>query len=85
MNIICSGLIISGGGSGSAEKSVEVFVPSTGQHCQLADLPAGRRLHTMEGVMLCGGGESDSGTRGSCLNLNANGAWEITSTLLEDR
>merc|ERR1712186_109831 len=36
-------LIISGGNpSSSVGQSVEVYVPSTGQNCQLADLPARR-------------------------------------------
>merc|ERR1712038_787815 len=65
-------LIISGGyPSDSAGQSVEVYVPSTGQHCQLADLPARRLGHNMEKMTVCGGGYSDSWT--SCLTLTDAG------------
>ena len=82
--ILYSGLIISGGSpADSVGQSVEVYVPSTGQHCKLADLPASRYDHTMEKMVLCGGG-SDSDTRTSCLTLTDAG-WEVTTTLLEER
>ena len=79
------GLIITGGEStGNGVKSVEVemFVPSTGRHCTLPDLPGGRGGHTMEEMVLCGGG--DSVTRRSCLTLTEAG-WETTTYLLEQR
>ena len=72
-------MIISGGRR-SSDKSVEIFVPSTRQHCTLPDLPAGRFIHTMEGMVVCGGGQ----TRTSCLTLTDDG-WETTTTLLERR
>ena len=86
--IICfcliSGLVISGGEpSDSVGQSVEVYVPSTGQHCQLPDLPARRYYHSMEKMVLCGGGSSYD-TRTSCLTLTDAG-WEVTTTLLEER
>jgi len=59
---------------------VEVYVPSTGQHCQLPDLPDRRREHTMEKMTVCGG----SYTETSCLTLTGDG-WENTTTLLEER
>ena len=77
-------MIISGGGtylSDSVGKSVEVYVPSTGQHCQLPDLPDWRHQHTMEKMMVCAG--EDTAT--SCLTLTAGGTWERTTTLLEER
>ena len=77
INILYSGLIISGGISSSAVSLVEVFVPSTGQHCTLPDLPAGRYIHTMEEMVVCGGGQY-SGTRTSCLTLTDDG-WETTN------
>ena len=80
INILYLGLIISGGGPTSSYKSVEVFVPSTGQHCTLPDLPAKRYLHTMEEMVVCGGGGSET----SCLTLTEAG-WETTTTLLEER
>lgn len=76
-------LIISGGNSGTSGNSVEVFVPSTGQHCQLPDIPGDpRHLHTMEGRTVCGG--SSQSTWGSCLTLTDIG-WETSATLLERR
>ena len=78
---IYSGLIISGGSTSG--NSAEIYVPSTGQHCQLPDLPGSRRYHqTMEKLSVCGG--TKSLTRKSCLTLR-NGTWETTTTLLEDR
>jgi len=75
------GLIISGGyPRDSASQSVEVYVPSTGQHCQLPDLPDRRYWHTMEKMTVCGGGD----TLTSCLTLTDAG-WEVTTTLLEWR
>ena len=63
---------------------MEVFVPSTGQHCQLPDLPGDPRYaHTMEEMTVCGGGYNDSTTT-SCLTL-IDGAWQTTTTLLEQR
>ena len=73
-------MIISGGDD--RDKSVEVFLPSTGQHCTLPDLPAKRFYHTMEEMVVCGGTDSDTGT--SCLSLTDDG-WETTTTLLERR
>ena len=84
MNILYSGLIISGGFPSSVvEQSVEVYIPSTGQHCELPDMPDGRYSHSMEGMEVCGGPGSDTGT--SCLSLTDEGTWERTTTLLERR
>ena len=80
--MLCSGLIISGGDD--KDKSVEVFLPSSGQHCTLPDLPAKRYRHTMEEMVVCGGGDSGTSTRTSCLTLTDDG-WETTTTLLERR
>ena len=74
------GLIISGGSPADSGQSVEVYVPSTGQHCQLPDLPDRRYLHTMEKMTVCGGED----TRTSCITLTGDG-WENTTTLLERR
>jgi len=77
------GLLISGGGG--REKSVEVYVPSTGCSCQLPDLPVGRWGHSMEDRRICGGGNWDSDTGTSCLSLTDEGIWNKTTTMLEDR
>ena len=79
------GLVISGGApSDSAAQSVEVYVPSTGQHCLLPDLPDRRDGHTMEKMTVCGGGGYNSDTETSCITLTGEG-WENTTTLLEQR
>ena len=82
MFYIYSGLIITGSYSNSAGQTAEVYVPSTGQHCQLPDLPDKRYLHSSEKTTVCGGGGGDSQT--SCLTLTDDG-WERTTTLLEER
>ena len=83
IDVLYLGLIISGGHSSGVRKSVEMFVPSTGQHCTLPDLPEGRFYHTMEGMVVCGGMNSLTvGT--SCLTLTDAG-WETTTTLLKRR
>ena len=78
-------MIISGGKPVDiAGGSVEVYVPSTGQQCQLADLPDVRLQHSMEAKTVCGGEDTtDTGT--SCLTLTSSGTWERTTTLLEQR
>ena len=85
-------MIISGGFSNSMDNSddtVEVYIPSTEQHCLLPDFPEqynryGRKVyryhHTMEVMTVCGGKQ----TRTSCLTL-IDGTWQTTTTLLEDR
>jgi len=82
-------LIISGGSPiDSAGISVEVFVPSTGQHCQLPSLPGGPRSdHSINDRTICGGGVYNvySASRRSCLTLNSNGNWLETTSLLEQR
>ena len=76
-------LMISGGSSPDCGKSVEVYVPSTGQHCQLEDLPARRYRHSMEKMMVCGGWNIDTMT--SCLTLTDAGTWQRTTTLRDKR
>ena len=68
------GLIISGG------NTAEVFVPSTGQNCQLPEIPgASRFLQTMEKMMICGG----SNTMRNCRTLMSDlGTWQITTSPL---
>jgi len=85
------GLLITGGFGGSGTSggsgvltSVEVWVPSTGQHCRVTDLPGWRTQHSQEAKTVCGGIGSDSWA--SCLTLNAEGSWdETTRTLVENR
>ena len=69
--------------SGSVGRTAEVYVPSTGQHCRLPDMPDRRRAHTQNVKTLCGG-EYSTDTQTSCLTLTDAG-WEVTTTLLEER
>ena len=73
-------MIITGGGPYDVSQSAEVYVPSTGQHCQLPDLPDNRLYHTSEKTTVCGGVY----TLTSCLTLTDDG-WERTTTLLDSR
>ena len=82
------GLIISGGyPASSVGKSVEVYIPSTGHHCTLTDLPAVRYGHTMEEMLVCGGDDqnlSGGSTQTSCLTLTDSN-WETTTRPLLER
>ena len=79
MCIISALLITGGSGTGN---SVEMFVPSSGRHCNLPDIPGGRRVdHTMEKLTICGGGYY---TSTFCLTLT-DGTWETSTTLREER
>ena len=82
--LIFSGLIISGGlPTDIVGSSVEVFVPSTGQHCQLPDMTGEPRyFHSMEETTVCGG-ELEN-TRKSCLALTDK-TWQTRATLVEKR
>ena len=70
------------GGPGS--KTAEVFVPSTGQQCQLTELPGvPRYLTTMEDTVVCGG--NDGTVAKNCITLTSCGTWEKTTQLKESR
>merc|ERR1739838_720789 len=75
-----TGIIISGGGS--ASNTVEVFIPGSGLGCTLPDLPNDRFGHSMDGLVLCGGGYSNIGT--NCLSFTS-GQWNTSHTLLHSR
>ena len=76
--------MISGGvPSDIAGKSVEVYVPSTGQQCQLPSLPDIRHNHGAE-AMTVFGGCCDDDIKTSCQTLT-DGSWGTTTTLLENR
>ena len=66
------------------ENSVEIFVPSTGQHCRLPTLTGfGRRWydHITEKLTVCG---QPYGSHKACLTL-INGTWEQTATTIKRR
>ena len=72
----------------SSTKSVEVFLPSTGQHCELPDLPDSRYEHTMDSKTVCGGSYYSETTHlphSDCLTLTADWTWERTTTMLNTR
>ena len=73
------GLLMSGGAGGG--NSLEVFLPSSGQHCHLPTIPGEERVdHSMSGLTVCGGYNSLT----SCISLS-HGAWQNTTTLLQAR
>ena len=76
-------MISASSSSESVGRTAEVYVPSTGQHCQLPDLPDWRYDHSQDVKTLCGG-SYNTDTRTSCLTLTVDG-WEKTTTLLESR
>ena len=79
-------MLISGGlYDGLGLTDVEVWVPSTGQHCTVLSLPVARDFHSQEGATVCGGGYFGSVTRTSCRTLTDEGTWEAETTLLEER
>ena len=72
------GIIITGGGGGSAGKtSVEVIL-SNSTLCTLPPLPERRHRHTQSGLTACGG--DDSPTADTCTTFS-NGAWATSHNL----
>ena len=78
-HIHCPGLVISGGEV--PNKTVEVYIPSTGQVCSLPHLPKKRAYHTMDSRYICGG-QGTAST--SCIHFSS-GHWITTHTLTEER
>ena len=82
------GLIISGGWNKQTDSvctSVELFVPSTFQLCQLPNLSVCRRRHTMDAMLVCGG-MGDPGVETSCQTFSKETkTWEKTTDLREQR
>ena len=72
------GIIITGGGGGSAGiTSVEVIL-SNSTLCTLPPLPEGRYRHSQSGLTACGGHGSPA--RGTCTTLS-NGVWATSHSL----
>ena len=71
-----------GGGDGRAYTSVEVFVPETGQSCSFPSLPYNLVEHTMNGLLICGGG--DIVFSKNCLSFSS-GNWTPSYTLVKER
>ena len=85
-------MIISGGeGSDNASYTVEAFLPATGQHCQLPNIPAKphswdlgpRSGHSMEGLKICSGGPQTA-SRANCISLT-DGTWNVANVLVTNR
>ena len=78
------GMILSGGYDAGARNNVEVFVPSTGLSCSLPALPDQRYEHTMDSLLICGGGPYSSTAATTCLSFTS-GQWITSHTLVEER
>ena len=63
----------------------EVFIPTTGQHCLLPDLPDRRYGHSLSQKTICGGSTSDN-TSTYCITLTDDlTSWEKTTELQNPR
>ena len=81
-NIPIAALIMTAGGNGILQSSVEVYVPSTNTSCSLPSLPVGTERHSQDGLLLCGG-ESN---REQCHAFHSDsGEWVRTHNLSEKR
>ena len=75
------GIMISGGGNTGSGNNAEMFIPSTGEHCHLPDIPGPPRdAHSASGSTICGGYYN----KYSCISL-VDGVWKNTTTLQEPR
>ena len=74
--VVHSALIITGTGHSAAGFTAEVFVPSTGEQCELPRIPMQVWKHTMDKLTMCGGER----TYKHCYTLQ-DGAWVKTLTL----
>ena len=73
------GIIITGGGGGSAGiTSVEEVILSNSTLCTLPPLPEGRYRHSQSGLTACGG--QDSTAQDTCTTFS-NGAWTTSHNL----
>ena len=84
--LIIAGIIISGGyspGDRDPVSTTEVWIPSTGVQCRLADLPKKTAEHTYSDGLICGGvGRSREG-RNSCVKWTGRSwkTWVIQETI----
>lgn len=62
------------------DRSVEVFIPSTGESCFLPSLPDDRLSHTMDKLTICGGNDTPK----TCLSFTS-GKWVTSNNLVEER
>ena len=81
-----AGIIISGGyrpGARHPVNSTEVWIPSSGLQCRLADLPAGRAEHSQSGDLLCGGLGQARELHNSCVRWRGRvwTTWAVLQTV----
>ena len=84
--IIISGIIISGGYSpGDLEpvNTTEVWIPSTGVECRLADLPEQTNGHSYSDGLVCGGVGRGRVGRNSCVKWTGRRwrTWVVLETI----
>ena len=85
--MIIAGIIITGGYSPRDHlepvNTTEVWIPSTGLQCQLADLPEKTAEHTYSDGLVCGGVGSGRVGRNSCAKWRGRGwrTWVVQETI----
>ena len=78
MKTLLLGILISGGQY--SYTSVEVFIPTTGQSCELPSLPHQMYDHTMHDKTICGGYYTPT----TCITFSS-GQWVTTHILVDNR
>ena len=73
-------ILVTGGGSGDNERSVEALWSNGSSLCSLPDMPDVRYYHTQSGLVTCGGGSTST----SCYTFT-NGVWTKSHTLRHER
>ena len=72
-------------------KSVELFIPETGQTCSFPDLPVARYVHTMnmvgDALVVCGGRYDQGSAIKSCVHLSppSSSVWTSYATTRKER
>ena len=76
-------ILVTGGDPGyEAAHSAEVFLPSISTSCELPGLVVRRYDHTQDGLLACGGLDSEAGY--SCEEFSpATGTWARTTHILQ--
>ena len=85
-----SAVLITGGigtFNGGIERTAEIFLPKSKSSCKLPGLPIGRKKHTNDNGLLCGGEYHDGlleASRTCVLWSPESGTWNKSHTLTED-
>ena len=85
---VVSVVLITGGYNGASLKSAEIFNPVTNTSCSLPLLPEGRRYHSQDGGLACGGNrkQEDEEPLTTCVQWSpVSGSWTKSHTLREKR